>query len=199
MDILEKIVEVKHQEVAAAKNQLGLSDRIALQLPVVSNARSYNLFDDEEGEDWQEEPNDWWQHDSDSPNVQPEAECGDTVNREGESVQAALNARLRRTTRLTFFDDESGEEGMQLEPDDVNLVTGLVDKRGWPEFAKATKFDGAWMGMVFRRGPRGLGYYRDVPKLEICATSPGGCRRHARRDPAGQGHCEKAAKGHGSG
>ena len=40
----------------------------------------------------------------------------DPVNAKGESVQAALNSRLRRTTRLTFFDDESGNEDMLLEP-----------------------------------------------------------------------------------
>ena len=62
-----------------------------------------------------------------------------TTNTDGESVQAALNARLRRTTRLTFFDDESGDDEMHIEPDDYNLVTGLVDRRGLPEFAKAKK------------------------------------------------------------
>ena len=31
----------------------------------------------------------------------------------------------------------------------------------------ATKFAGAWLGMVFKLGPRGLGYYRDVPKIAI--------------------------------
>ena len=86
---------------------------------------------------------------------------------EGESVPAALNARLRRTTRLTFFDDESGDEDMQIEPDDFDLVTGLVDRRGWPEFAKAKKFAGAWRGMVFKLGPRGLGYYRGMPKTTV--------------------------------
>ena len=45
-------------------------------------------------------------------------------------MQAALNARLRMTTRLTFFDDERGDEEMQLEPDDFNLIAGLVDRRG---------------------------------------------------------------------
>ena len=60
-----------------------------------------------------------------------------TTNLDGESVQAALNARLRRTARLTFFDDESGGDEMHIEPADYNLVTGLVDRRGLPEFAKA--------------------------------------------------------------
>ena len=94
-------------------------------------------------------------------------EAHEVVNLEGESVQAALNAKLRRTTRLTFFDDESGGESMQIEPDDYNLVTGMVDRRGWSEFSKAKKFAGAWLGMVFKRGPLGLGYYRDVFKLDI--------------------------------
>ena len=78
-----------------------------------------------------------------------------------------MNARLRRLTRLTFFDDESCDEELQIEPDDYNLVTGIVDKRGWPEFSKAKKFAGAWLGMVFKRGPLGLGYYRDIFKLDI--------------------------------
>ena len=43
-------------------------------------------------------------------------------------MQVAMNARLRRTTRLTFFDDESGDDELQFEPDDYNLVTGIVDK-----------------------------------------------------------------------
>ena len=82
-------------------------------------------------------------------------------------MQAAINARLRRTTRLTFFDDESGDDELHIEPDDYNMVTGLVDKRGLPEFSKATKFAGAWMGMVFKRGSSGLGYYRDCFKMDI--------------------------------
>ena len=60
-------------------------------------------------------------------------EAYDAVSPDGESVQAALNSRLRRTTRLTFFDDESGEEDLQYEPDDYDLVTGMVDRRGWPD------------------------------------------------------------------
>ena len=107
------------------------------------------MFDDEEGEDWQQEPDDWWQQDLDLPVVQAEAAYY-AVNPDGESVQAALNSRLRRTTWLTLFDGESGEEGLQVEPDDFNLVTCIVDRRGWQEFSKAAKFAGAWMGMVFK-------------------------------------------------
>ena len=69
------------------------------------------------------------------------------VNLVGESVQAALNARLRRTTRLTFFDDESGEEDMQTEPDDFNLVTGMVDRKvGWnsPRLTSSPRPGWAW-------------------------------------------------------
>ena len=91
----------------------------------------------------------------------------ETTNLDGESVQTAINARLGRTTRLTFFDDESGDDEMHIEPDDYNMVTGLVDKRGLPEFSKATKFAGAWMGMVFKRGSSGLGYYRDCFRMDI--------------------------------
>ena len=94
-------------------------------------------------------------------------EVDGAVNQEGESVQAALNSRLRGTTRLTFFDDESGNEDMQLEPDDFNIVIGLVGRRGWPEFSNATKLDGAWLGMFFKRGPLGMGYYRDIFKMEF--------------------------------
>ena len=131
-----------------------------------TNTRNYSLFDDEEGEDWQQKPHDRGQQDPDCPAVHAEA-AYDAVNHDGESVQVAINSRFMRTTRLTFFDDESGEEDQQYEPDDYNLVTGLVDKRGCPDFSKAKKFDGAWLGMVFKRGTLGLGYYRDVFKLDI--------------------------------
>lgn len=82
-------------------------------------------------------------------------------------MQAAFNSRLRRSTRMTFFDDESGDEEMQIEPDDFNNIVGLVDKWGWPEFSKAANSTGAWRGMVFKRGPVGMGYYRDEFKLEL--------------------------------
>ena len=68
---------------------------------------------------------------------------------------------------MTFFDNESGDDEMHIEPDDYNMVTGLVDKRGLPEFSKATKYTGTLMGMVFKLGPNGLGYYRDCFKMEI--------------------------------
>ena len=80
-----------------------------------TGVRNFSLFDNEEGEDWQQEPDDWWQQEQDWPAVQAEADH-DAVNHDGESVQAAINSRLRRTTRLTFFDDESGEEDQQYEP-----------------------------------------------------------------------------------
>ena len=97
------------------------------------------MFDDGDGGEWQHEPDDWWHQDPSGHEMHEEQayEAHESVNRDGESLQAAVNARLRRTTRLTFFDDESGEEDMQCEPDDYNLVAGLVDKRGWPEFSKA--------------------------------------------------------------
>ena len=90
---------------------------------------------------------------------------------DGESVQVALNTRLRRTTRLTFFDDESGEDEPQTEPEDYELLAGIVDKRGMPEFSKAAKFAGPWLGMVFKRGSCGLGYYRDGFKMNLCLTT----------------------------
>ena len=98
------------------------------------------------------------------------------VNAGGESVQAELNSRLRRTTRLTFFDDESGNEDMLLEPDDFHIVTGLVDKRGWPTFSNAKKFDGAWLGMVFKRGPFGHGLLQRHLQdgAQPCQASTGG-------------------------
>ena len=52
-------------------------------------------------------------------------EVDSAVNQEGESVQAALNSKLRRTTNMTFFDDESGDEEMPLEPDDINFIAAL--------------------------------------------------------------------------
>ena len=42
-----------------------------------------------------------------------------------------------------------------------------MDKRGWPGFSKAAKFIGTWKGMVFKRGPLGMGYYRDEFKLDL--------------------------------
>ena len=158
---------VVEEEAVAAGNQRGLADRLIVQLPTASTGTCYNMFDDAEGDCWQEEPGDWWHSEGGDPSNHMEMEPTIGVDQSGESVQAALNARRRRTTRLTFFDDESGEDGLQLEPDDFNLVTGLVDRRGWPEFAKAKKFAGAWLGMVFKRGPQGMGYYRDVPKTAI--------------------------------
>ena len=129
----------------------------------------YSMFDDEDGGDWQHEPDDWWHHDPSGHELHEEQthEAYESVSFDGESAQAAMNARLRRTTRLTFFDDESGDEALQIEPDDYNLVTGMVARRGWPEFSKAKKFAGAWLGMVFKRGPLGLGYYRDIFKLDV--------------------------------
>ena len=131
-------------------------------LPLVN----YSMFDDAEGDNWQTEPDDWWHQDEEAP--EPPADVAyEATSLERESVQAALNARLRRTTRLTFFDVESGAEDMQLEPDDFAIVTGIVDRRGWPEFSKAAKFAGAWAGMVFKRGHLCMGYYRDGFKLEV--------------------------------
>ena len=43
-----------------------------------------------------------------------------------------------------------------IEPEDLDQIAGLVDKRGWPEFSKAASFAGAWRGMVFKRGPLGM-------------------------------------------
>ena len=124
------------------------------------------MFDDEEGDDWLPESDDWWQQEPDGPDMHID-QVDNAVNQEGESVHAALNSRLRRSTRMTFFNDESGNEEMQLELDDINLIVELVDRRGWPEFSKAAKFVGAWKGMVFKRGPLGMGYYRDEFKLDL--------------------------------
>jgi len=134
---------------------------------------SYSLFDDDEGEAWEQESDDWWHADAErqqvhSSSTMPTAE---DTNLEGEAVQAALNTRLRRTTRLTFFDDESGEDEPLTEPEDYELLAGIVDKRGMPEFSKAAKFAGPWLGMVFKRGPCGMGYYRDGFKMNLCLTT----------------------------
>ena len=117
------------------------------------------MFDDEEGGERQHEPEDWWHHELNEHDVQEAVtEASYTAtNLDGESVQAAINARLRRTTRLTFFDDESGDDEMHIEPDDYNMVTGLVDKRGLLVFSKAAKYTGTWMGIVFKLGPLRVG------------------------------------------
>ena len=73
-------------------------------------------------------------------------------------MQAAFNSRLRLSAGMTFFDDESGDEEMQIEPYDFNNIVGLVDKRGWPEFSKAANFTGAWRGMVSKHLFNGLAF-----------------------------------------
>jgi len=159
---------VVDEEAAAARDTRSIAECLAIRLPAVvqKEVASYSMFDDAEGDNWQSEHDDWWHLDDQAP--EPLAEVThEATSLGGESVQAAINARLRRTTRLTFFDDESGEEDMQLEPDDFALVTGMVDRRGWPEFSKSAKFAGEWKGMVFKRGHLGVGYYRDGFKLDI--------------------------------
>jgi hypothetical protein len=47
------------------------------------------------------------------------------------------------------------------------MLAGIADKRGMPEFSKAKKFSGAWLGMVFKRGHLGVGYYRDEFVLNL--------------------------------
>ena len=84
-----------------------------------------------------------------------------------EDLQAAIDSRLRRSSRLSFFDDEDGDDDAQHEPDDIHVIAGIVDRRGLPEFSKAAKYTGAWLGMVFKRGQMGLGYYRDEIKLNL--------------------------------
>ena len=80
------------------------------------------MFDDEEGDGWlQTEPDDWWQQEPGDPGMHI-GEVDGAVNHEGESVHAALNSRLRRSTRMTFFDDESGDEEMQIEPGDFEKM-----------------------------------------------------------------------------
>ena len=135
------------QEMAEENEQLEdvISTLVLVQAQPPSDigATRYSLFDDEKGDDWlQDEPDDWWQQEPDDPDTHFDAFYG-TVNQEGESVQAALHARLRLLTKLTFFDDESGDDEMQLEPDDFNLIKGLVDRRGLPEFSKAAKKPGS--------------------------------------------------------
>lgn len=135
-EAVEQQRRTREEEAVVAKNRPTFADRLSIQLPVEHKTASYSMFDDAEGDDWQIEPDDWLQQDEEPP-MSPVDVAYEATSPEGESVQAALNARLRRTTRLRFFDDESGEEGMQLEPDDFAIVTGMVDRRGWPEFSKA--------------------------------------------------------------
>ena len=118
------------------------------------------MLDDEEGDAWfQHEPEDLSMPFDEAEEMAHTLGHCDPVqaNREGESLRAVLNTRFRRSTRMVFFDDESGQDEMHQEPDDVHLVAGIMDKRGWPEFSKAAEFTGAWLGMVFKRGPLGSG------------------------------------------
>ena len=99
----------KAHPVTELDNTDGRFEDEAVLPHAADGVKPYSLFDDDEVEDWQQEPDDWWQQGREFSSV-PEEEAYDAVNPEGESVQAALNSRLRRTTKLTFFDDESGEE-----------------------------------------------------------------------------------------
>ena len=157
---------IDEEAAAAARSKVDLASRLTIKLPETGKPVSYSMFDDAEGDNWQAEPDEWWQQDMEPPAADEDVPH-EMVGPGGESLQAALNVRLRRTTRLTFFDDESGEEDLQLEPDDFAIVTGIVDRRGWPEFSKAAKFAGAWKGMVFKKGHLGMGYYRDGFTAEV--------------------------------
>ena len=110
-EAVEQQRQAREEEAVAAKNRLTFADRLSIQLPVANKTANYSMFDDAEGDDWQIEPDDWWQQDEEPP-VPPVGVAYEATSLEGEYVQAALNARRRRTARLTFFDDESGEEGM---------------------------------------------------------------------------------------
>ena len=78
------------------------------------------MFDDEEGGEWQHEPEDWWhngpsEHDGEGDDWQQEPDNWwqyGSNDLAGGPVQAAVNARLKMATRLTFFDDENGEDDM---------------------------------------------------------------------------------------
>ena len=101
---------------------------------------------------------------------EPDHDGPDQASQAIEDVQVAIDSRLRQSPRLTFFDDEEGDDDVQHEPDDIHVITGIMDRRGLPDFAKAAKYTGTWLGMVFKRGSMGLGYYRDDKKFTLCLT-----------------------------
>ena len=63
--------------------------------------------------------------------------------------------------RAKIFGDEDVDDEICNEPDDLCIISGIVDRRGMPDFSKAAKYTGSWSGMVFKQGIFGLGYYRD--------------------------------------
>ena len=72
-----------------------------------------------------------------------------------------------------YYVDELGDEGGNVIEHVDDFVLGLFDAVVWipreeAEFAPSKKFAGAKRGYAFKRGPRGLGYYKDRP---LTATS----------------------------
>ena len=85
-----------------------------------------------------------------------------------DTLQATIDSRLRRSARKHFFDDEDGDDDATCEPDDLPAFVGIIDRRGLPDFHKATKYTGTWLGMVFKKGISGMGYYRDDRRHHLC-------------------------------
>lgn len=131
--------------------------------PTRTVAKRYFDFGDEEGDDrWLQEQDDCFQQEPldgiEAMAQELDHEIPAQANQEEGDLQAELNARLKRSSRITFFDDECGDNDLQHEPDDIHVIPGIVDRRGLPEFAKAAKYIGAWLGMVLKRGRWALGF-----------------------------------------
>ena len=123
--------------------------------PALAVGRRQCNFDDEDGDD------DWILEQSDNFTCDPDRDGPDQDEQRDDTLQDIIDSRVRQSSRRSFFDDEDGDDDMRHEPDDLPAFAGIVDRRGLPEFSKATKFTGSWLGMVFKLGSSGLGYYRD--------------------------------------
>ena len=66
-EAVEQQPRAREEEALAAQSRRTIADRLAIQLPVANKAVNYNMFDDAEGDDWQLEPDAWWQQDVDFP------------------------------------------------------------------------------------------------------------------------------------
>jgi len=129
---------------------------------LVVGRRQFN-FDDEDGDDdWIVEQADTHAHDFGHDEPDQDDQGGD------DTLQASIDSRLRRSARKNFFDDEDGDDDATREPDDLPAFAGIIDRRGLPDFHKATKYTGTWLGMVFKKGISGMGYYRDDRQHHLC-------------------------------
>lgn len=116
-------------------------------------------YDDSEGSGWSDELHHTWEDEL------LYAQC-EVPDQDGK-LQDMPNARCNDSKRFDFFDDPTGDDWLQQDPDDLHLLHQMPAAQPIPGFVKAVKCIGSRQGMVFKSGPQGLGYYRDVLKLQL--------------------------------